>query len=650
MKNKKVRIAQPQVTAFEKPKWFQNKNTLITILFLYALLIYGNTLFNKYAQDDAIVITENMFTKQGLKGIPGILSNDTFYGFFKKSGKDKLVSGGRYRPLSQVTFAAEYQFFGLNPMISHLINILLYGLLGIILFKFLLLLLKNIFKDNFLTGFAFVGSMIFLSHPVHTEVVANIKGRDELFSLLFGLLAMFFTIKYIISGKKNLQVYVFISFLAALFSKENSVTLIAVVSLMLLMFYHDRKISYFQLLVPYLASTVIFLTVRTSILGLDFGGESNELMNNPFIKFVGGQWIDLSFAEKFATIIYSMGKYILLLLFPHPLTNDYYPRHIPVMNFSDWQVILSLLVYLIIIYIAFRFFKKNRIISFGIFFYLITISIVSNIIFPVGTNMSERFLFMPSVGFAILLSYLLVQLFNKAAKVSITVFFVMIFLFSFKTITRNMVWKDDFTLYTTDVKVSTKSAKALNAAGGSLVDAAFKEKNDGKKKIMLNQAKKYLDDALKIHPDYANALLISGNADYFLENYESAVAKYEELIAKNPGFEDAKKNFPVILREAGKYFGEKRNDLIKSLDYLSKSYALDSTDYETVRLYGIANAFSGNLNKALFLFKKGVELQPGNAGANQNLGNIYYNMGDRINGKKYHDIAKTIDPGIFEKK
>jgi superkiller protein 3 len=128
------------------------------------------------------------------------------------------------------------------------------------------------------------------------------------------------------------------------------------------------------------------------------------------------------------------------------------------------------------------------------------------------------------------------------------------------------------------------------------------------------------------------------------------VAKYEKLLAENPGFEDAKKNFPVILREAGKHYGEKKNDLKKSIDYLSRSYVLDSTDYETVRLFGIANAFSGNLTKALLLFKRGIELEPKNAGAYQNLGNAYYNMGDRINGKKYHDIALGLDPSIYNKK
>ena len=108
------------------------------LIFAFAFLLYGNTLTHEYTQDDAIVIYDNMITTKGFSGIPGILKYDTFYGFFKVEGKDKLVAGGRYRPLTLVMFAVEYAFFGNNPMIGHLGNILLYGLLGVVLYLVLI--------------------------------------------------------------------------------------------------------------------------------------------------------------------------------------------------------------------------------------------------------------------------------------------------------------------------------------------------------------------------------------------------------------------------------------------------------------------------------------------------------------------------------
>jgi hypothetical protein len=60
-------------------------------IMLLGMLLYANTLGHEYTQDDAIVIYDNMYTVKGVAGIPGILSKDTFYGFFKEAGKEKLV-------------------------------------------------------------------------------------------------------------------------------------------------------------------------------------------------------------------------------------------------------------------------------------------------------------------------------------------------------------------------------------------------------------------------------------------------------------------------------------------------------------------------------------------------------------------------------
>ncbi len=387
--------------------WVLNEKIHLLLIFIFSLVVYSNTLWNEYAQDDAIVITDNMYTKQGLKGIPGLLSHDTFYGFFKKKGKSKLVSGGRYRPLSPITFAIEWQFFGKNPAISHLINILLFALLGIVLYKFLLLMLMNIESNHLKILVPLFATLIFIAHPIHTEVVANIKGRDELFSLLFSLLAVIFSMKWLISKNIKYQLFAFLMFLLALFSKENAITFLAIIPLLFFMFFKVKKNQYLKILTPYLFSTIIFLAIRTMILGLDFGAAPMELMNNPFLKIEGSKYVPFTFGEKFATILFTLGKYLQLLIFPHPLTNDYYPRQIPLLSFANWKVLASLFIYILLIYYAIKNINKSKIISFGIMFYIITLSIVSNIVFPVGTNMSERFLFMPSVGFSLIFGFIL---------------------------------------------------------------------------------------------------------------------------------------------------------------------------------------------------------------------------------------------------
>ena len=174
-----------------QPFWFRVKMHK-TILLALAILLYANTLGHNYTQDDAIVIYDNMFTQEGFAGIPGLLSNDTFYGFFKEEGKANLVSGGRYRPLTPIMFAVEWALFGRSPFIGHLINVLSYAFLALILYLTLSQVM-NKGRVPELSLFIFLITLFYVSHPLHTEVVANIKGRDEIISMIGSSAALLFS-------------------------------------------------------------------------------------------------------------------------------------------------------------------------------------------------------------------------------------------------------------------------------------------------------------------------------------------------------------------------------------------------------------------------------------------------------------------------
>ncbi|MFM9950690.1 MAG: glycosyltransferase family 39 protein, partial [Saprospiraceae bacterium] len=199
-KNKQPNKRQPQTPAANKPLpapigKFSNPLLLAAVLAAISFLLYANTLGHDYTLDDAIVITDNMFTQKGVSGIPGLFQYDTFYGFFKEEGKAALVSGGRYRPLTPAMFAVEVQLFGLKPFAGHLFNLLWYALTVVVLFA----LLRQLFMyktDADRAGFiAFAAALLFAAHPVHTEVVANIKGRDEIIALLGSLGAVWCALK-----------------------------------------------------------------------------------------------------------------------------------------------------------------------------------------------------------------------------------------------------------------------------------------------------------------------------------------------------------------------------------------------------------------------------------------------------------------------
>jgi protein O-mannosyl-transferase len=616
------------------------------ILMLFAFLLYANTLGHQYTQDDAIVIYDNMYTQKGLAGIPGLLTKDTFFGFFKKEGKDKLVSGGRYRPFTPIMFAIEYQIFGKKPFIGHLINALMYGLLGFYILQLLTMIfsIRTDYKKHF-EFIIFACALLFIAHPIHTEAVANIKGRDEIMSMLGAVLATIYTLKYKEKQATSDAVFAFLFFFMALMSKENAITFLAVIPAIFVFFYNTSFGKAISNMMPIFGATLLFLICRTLVLGLDMGGTDIELMNNPFIKLVGNNYIPFSGGEKLATIIYTLGYYIKLLFLPHPLTSDYYPRQIGIMSFTDPMVLLSLVAYIGLIAMAIVMYKKDRVISFASLYFIATLSIVSNIVFPIGTNMSERFMFMPSLAFCLLVPHILYKII-KNGKTTFGIVAVIILLFSVKTFTRNQVWKDDFTLFTTDVETSNKSAKMLNAAGGALSTESAKEQDPIKKKQMLTKAIGYLNEAVKIHPNYANAYLIMGNSYFYLAEYDKSILAYEQTLKINPQFQDASYNLAVSLRDAGRKAGEKENNIQKAEQLLLRSLSINPKDTETLRLLGISYGLSGRHAQAIEYFSKITQLEPKNASAFMNLSSAYNYNGDPVNAQKYKAIALQLDPNL----
>ena len=640
----------PGPKTMTKPtSWWENTRLLQWGLFALGFVLYANTLGHQYALDDAIVIYDNEFTTQGISGIDDILKYDTFRGFFKVEGKDQLVSGGRYRPLSLVLFALEVELFGQSPLVGHLVNALLYGLLALLIFNLVLLFFKRE-KPEKARWIALATALLFAVHPVHTEVVANIKGCDELLTMLGGLAAIYFSLRAFDNQKWAGQILAAFLFFLGLLAKENAITLVAVVPLV---YYFFRGLSLPKTIMPtlpFLASAAIFLGIRGSVLGWNLGEPSMELMNNPFLKLVGNSWVPLNPGEKLATIFYTLGKYIQLLIFPHPLTHDYYPRQIPVMTFGDPLALLSLLAYLGLLgYAVWGLFRKKAL-SFGVWYYLLTLSIVSNIVFPVGTNMGERFIFMPSLGFCLVVAMGLFALKPDLRKNLAWTGAAVLLLFSVKTLMRNPVWKDNYTLFITDVKTSPNSAKLQNSAGGETIEYAITLKDPQARNAQLEIAAGHLKEALRIHPTYKNAYLLLGNAHNYLQRYEESIAYYDKALQLDPNYPEAIRNRAVTYRDAGKFFGEKQGDAVKAENYLKKALEQLPDDYETLRLLGVACGVQGRSQEAIQYFSRATQIMPDNADAWLNLSYAWYNAGSQEEGLKYQQKALELDPAILQQR
>lgn len=592
--------------------WWKKTKTVYALIAAVCFVLYANTLGNEYALDDAIAITSNSFTKSGFAGIPDLFKYDTFTGFFGTT--KELVAGGRYRPLSLVTFAVEWQLFGQNPGVSHFINILLYALTGIVLWQLLMRLRPDESKVWFLS-LPLVVVLLFLAHPLHTEVVANIKGRDDIMALLGALLAWKYSLHYIDGKGLKYGLFSGLALFGGLLSKENAITFLAVIP-MAHYFFTDKSIPKIaKNWIPLILGAAVFLALRYAVIGFPKTEVATELMNNPFLGMSG--------SEKIATIIYTLGIYVKLLFFPHPLTYDYYPYHIPITGLTDLRFILSAVLYVALGSFALIRLPKKDAISFGILYFFATMTIVSNLFFPIGVFMNERFAYMSSVGWALVAGILLVDRFPRlfkfasGGKVSQYLLIVVLAGFSIKTIARNPNWKNDFTLFQHDVKISKNSAKSNVTAGGSLIDAADLVRDPQRQKSMYQEAIGYLDKALEIHPDYVDALLLRGNAQYKLyQDEKGTLAYYFRILDIAPENVNVPRNLQVVMNG-------------------SKNYALKAQAYERYLTYQpnnfdmlilLGQVYGRNLNqldKALNTFERAVRVNPNDVRGYKNLGTVY---------------------------
>jgi tetratricopeptide (TPR) repeat protein len=261
--------------------------------------------------------------------------------------------------------------------------------------------------------------------------------------------------------------------------------------------------------------------------------------------------------------------------------------------------------------------------------------------------MSERFLFMPSLGIVLVVARLMTR-YIPNLKILGALTIVMVIGLGAKTIDRNRIWKNDFKLFTNDVNENTRSAKLLNAAGGALTTNAASMQDSPQRTASLQKAIGYLEKAIVIHPTYRNAYLLMGNAYYYLRNYENAIAMFDKALAIDPEFKDALQNLPIVLRDGGRHMGQNQNNFVKAQQWLERSFSMNPDDYETCRLLGITYGIQGIHNKAIEFFQKAIALKPNIAANYATLGTAYRNAGQKDKAREAFNKALELDPNALQ--
>jgi tetratricopeptide (TPR) repeat protein len=593
------------------------KKVLGIIVAAFAILLYAQSISFKYTLDDGTVIKENKLTTKGISSITQILTHSYWYGFNKSDD-------ATYRPTSLVMLAIEYQVFGDNPHINHLINLLLYGLTCWLLF---LLLCKLFTNQNLL--FPFICSLLYVAHPIHTEVVDSIKSRDEILCFLFAVSSALLLLRYVNRNSVVALLSAGVCFFLSLISKETGTTFFIVLPLMLYVFTKAdvKKIIMVVLLLGVFTAGYFFIrsqilqsvTTTRKLLAID-----NTLMAAPD-----------ALGQK-ATAFYILLKYIFLLVFPYPLSYDYSFSQIKIQQITDGGAIFGILFYVAIGIYAIINIRKKNFLAFAILYFVITLAPASNLLVIIGSTMAERFMYVPSLGFCIVITYFLIKLtkvesiksrfstvsqFIKSNKPVFTLTFIIIFLYSLQTISRSMDWHDNVRLFGGDVKVADKSARAhYNWASSLLLDSYPKEKNKSKKDDIINHSIAEFVKAINIFPNYADAHMNLALAYTDKEAFNDAINSYEMARKLYP------KPTAKLYNNLGLLYG-KTGKFSEALACMDSALKIEPEFAEAYNNKGNALAGLGKFREALPEFQKAIDLNKKYSEAYRNMGSTYGNMG-----------------------
>lgn len=550
---------------------FGLRATLVAALIVAA---YAPALGNRYALDDALVIEFNISVHRGIAGLYEIFTRDSYASFYETAGVAPQLAGGRYRPLALATFAIEQSLFGQtlgdrfratsDPIaradllenelrsaslalttVRHALSILLYALLAIVLLAFLE---KHVFPDQPLLALA--TTLVFALHPVHTEVVANVKSRDEILSLLFVLLTLERICRDAVRANARDYRAALAFFFLALLSKEYAVVLpaIAAIALFVLPGASAKKIPLATTLRrwgPGMGGVLVaYVALRLSATGIAPGVPlaQQDLMNDPFLKLRLGEAAGSVLATKLAIL----PTYLRLLLWPHPLSSDYSYATFAYATWTDARVWFSLALHGALIAATVVALRRRHVLGFALAWYVAFLLPVANVLFEIGATLGERLIFHASLGFALALVWLAGTLGRRRVLVAIVLAPILI-AYGVATFLRTQDWRDDATLFLRDVQTVPSSALANANAGGQLAQVALQlvrarrlEKREltaeDRRTITdyTDRARPYLERALQIHPRFANAWINLGLLHWTRDEYAAAADAWTKGAAIRP--------------------------------------------------------------------------------------------------------------------
>ncbi|XP_045472634.1 protein O-mannosyl-transferase TMTC4 [Harmonia axyridis] len=556
-----------------------------------AFICYCNTLWGSFLFDDTEAIVKNRDV------LPSTSIGEIFKNDFWGTDISLNSSHKSYRPLTILSYRLNVIYSNniLDSFQFHATNVILYGLLCLLTIPVFELFLKKR-KHEYINEIAFMSSLLFTVHPVHTESVAAIVGRADILGSILFLVTL---LLYHGCLQKNSVLLLFMAIfttIAAVLCKEN-----AIMALVMCMAYDifqqkKKKRSWENMLNLYFISRNLILVFSGSLILyyrlkiMNFEGPIFTSIDNPAA-------FSETFFVKVFTYSYIYILNLLILIWPNWLCFDWSMGCIPLIeNFCDIRIVVVCLFWILSIAAVYKSLKKIYITGLidgsvmGICLMVLPFIPASNLFFVVGFVIAERTLLLPSAGFCFLVVigfYKLGKKLNKK-KIRKTNFYILCIIFACRTIMRNFEWLKEETLFSSALEVCPLNAK-----------------------VHYNIAKVAADQDLK----------------------ELAFVEYRKALELNPNYEQAMNNLANLLREEKKYV-EAENLLRKSLD-VRPNFAAAWMNL------GIVLTNLNNSKEAEYCYKTAIKYRSRYPDCYYNLGNLY------LDQKRNEEALKAWEMAVF---
>jgi tetratricopeptide (TPR) repeat protein len=560
----------------------------IGLIVVLGAIVYANSLNNPFIWDDENLVVSNPYIKD-IRLTKNVFTKDLGYG---------TQFSNFYRPLQTLSFELDYYLWGLNPFGFHLTNLLLHIACALLIYFLFVQILPAA------RGVALITALLFLIHPVQTEAVAYISGRADSQASIFMLLSIILYIKQSRKVRPKNMFYLsgaVISFIFALLCKETSLILPLVIILYDVSFSQDNLRFRDKLKVRYslfLLVALIYILLRATVL--------NFLHRPLFLT-------NTTLALRMLTSAKIFTLYFGLLVLPFDLHME---RSVPmVSSILDQGVLPSLILLIFLAILIVRSYRHSRVCFFAGIWFFLNLLPVSNIV-PLNANMAEHWLYLPSVGFFLLIALGIDKLLKKARLIkglSIILLITLVCFYSFLTIKRNQEWKDPQSFFQSILYYNPQSTEAHNCLGAIY-------KSQGKIDLAIDEFKQ----AVKINPRSFKSYGNLGSALRKKKEYDLAISAYKKALQLRPGIPGLYNNLGNIYADHGEW--PKAEQMFVQAIKLFPEFALCRSNLAKV-YYGM-----GKIDLAIEECKKALVLEP-------NLVTAHYNLAVFYQAQKEYDLA-----------